>query len=725
MHGFERTVDTDPLVEHPAVDQPVLERPPIDLIIPFYRTANLVSTLVESLQRVGAELERLRCSVVLINDSPDDLDLQACLPGAVRELSSLVPCELVTNPCNLGFIASANLALRRALEQRHDVILLNSDTIVSRGALAELQRVAYLDPMTGFVSPRSNNASLCSLPLQEELRKLGPAESHALFLEISRFLPDSHFVPTGVGFCMFIKREILEEFGVFDETFGQGYSEENDLVMRANRCGYRVALANHAWIYHVGGASFSQTPGAQIRQDENAAALNRRYPEFLANVQAYEAGPHYEAERLLAGLLPDRQGRRDLLFDFTSVGPYHNGTFTAAKEILARAVTLWPQFNLSVMSSEEAWRYHKLDQLKRVNRVSSDTSVKFAVGLRFGQPFHAGQMFRLSSVAAVNVYGMLDPIAFDCLYLNAPGLETLWRTVFEYADGVIYISEFVGEQFRRRFRLRPGLRELVSSLSLDCREYRNGPVPNAGPGSHILVIGNHFDHKRVPATVEALSQAFPNEKISVIGVGDFQIRNVTSYRSGKLAEIQMEELWSRARFVVFPSTYEGFGIPVVESMAYRKPILVRALPPVRSIREKMGADQNIILYSSTRDLVERLKQGFPTWQPSANAPLSDPPESWETTTERIGDFLSGAVQSFDFENVLVPRLTQMRLLRDVFNTSELAVHKSGRNRVDELQEHIDEIHRSWSWRLTSPLRQAAGALLRIKTDKGGAGKAES
>ncbi len=700
-------------VQQSVVEQPAPDRPPIDIIIPFYKSADLASTVLDSLRSVGAELAHLRGSVIAINDSPKDADLHACLAAAIRELSESVPCELVTNDTNLGFVASVNVGLRRAIERKHDVILLNSDTVVTRGALSEMQRVAYLDPMTGFVSPRSNNASLCSLPLQKEYRKLGFEASQQMFLELSRYLPDFHFVPTAVGFCLLIKREILEEFGVLDEAYGKGYNEENDLVMRANRCGYRAALANHAWVYHVGSASFSQT-ARQALPDKNGATLNRRYPEFKTSVDVYEGGPHFEAQGLLAGLLPDRQGRLSVLFDFTSVGPYHNGTFTAAKEILARAVKLWPQFNLYVMGSEQAWRYHKLDRLERVQRIDETARAKFAVALRFGQPFQAEQLFRMSSAAPVNVYAMLDPIAFDCLYLNSRDLETLWRAVFEHADGVIYISDFAGEQFRRRFRLRPGLKELVAYLSLDYRDYRGALAPRNAPGGHILVIGNHFEHKRVSPTVEALSRAFPDQKIAVIGVRDYSRGNVTSYQSGHISEVQMEALWSGASFVIFPSTYEGFGLPIVESMAYQKPILARDLPPARAIRDKMGAERNVILYSSTQDLILRLKQGFPVWQPADHAPS----ENWEDITERIGEFLNSAVQSFDFENVLVPRLIHMRLLgyRNAMHSAS-GMHVPPPPRADQLLAHIDEIHRSWSWRLTSPLRLAGGALLRLMPGK--------
>ncbi len=462
---------------------------PVDIIIPFYRNVHLVSPLFESLQQpaVRDELSRLRCSLILINDSPGDEQLNECLARAMAGIGELLPCQLLENEQNIGFVRSVNRALQLSVDRKHDAIILNSDTLVYPGAILEICDVAHLDPMIAFVSPRSNNATICSLPHQEQYKKLGPAESHGVFSQLSKYLPRFHFVPVGVGFCLFIRREVLAEFGLFDEMYTPGYNEENDLMMRANRCGYRAALANRAWVYHAGEVSFSNSHfPKQVREERNAAILNERYPEFKPSVERYCNGAHFQAELLLAGLLPDRQGRLDLLFDLSSLELYHNGTFLASKKIVEKAARLWPQFNLYVMTSEAAWEFHKLDQIEGVRLVPINVARKFAVAFRFSQPFSLEQLSRLSRLAPVNVYGMFDPIAFDCLYLNSKNLddlETLWATVFAHADGVIYISDFVAELFRRRFRMRPGLPELVAYPSLDFRDYRNGLelTPAAGP----------------------------------------------------------------------------------------------------------------------------------------------------------------------------------------------------------------------------------------------------
>jgi GT2 family glycosyltransferase len=710
------------------------DRRPLDVVIPFYRNPALVAPLFKSLHEIREDLRELSCEVVVINDSPDDDELKRVLAKAINDLAPIAPCRLIENDRNLGFVRSVNLAARQAVANGHDVLLLNSDTIVFPGALREISKTAWSDPLIGFVSPRSNNATICTFPQQREFQHLDPNESHLIFQQLSRYLPESHLVPTAVGFCLFIKQEVLDEFGYFDEAYGQGYNEENDLIMRANRCGYRPALANHAFVYHIGESSFSVSSSPKKNLEEkNAAVLGSRYPEFVPSVNRYFQSEHYQGECLLTGLLPDREGRLDVVFDLSSVGPYHNGTFEACKEILSRATRIWRQFNLFVMASDEAVRFHRLDELERVFIVPPSTERKFALALRFGQPFSYEHLVQMSRIAVLNVYGMLDPIAYDCLYLNNVDLDTIWGAVFDHADGVIYISDFVQDQFRRRFRIRPGLQELVAYLSLDYRDYTSERATSDSEGSYILVIGNSFAHKRLPATVDALSSAFPREKIVVLGVPNEQRQNVISYPSGHLSEKQMDRLLRGARFVVFPSVYEGFGFPVVKSLAYGKPILARSIPTNQAIREKLGAYENLILYSSTRELVEKLRRGFPKWSPETGRGGNS--GGWEEITQQIGQFLCALTRSVSFNDVLLPRLKHMRLLEEkqlAYSRAraELTAHLSAspaasngigsdeiRSLTSALQDRearIEDIYQSWSWRLTAPLRSLGSAYLRLR-----------
>jgi hypothetical protein len=275
--------------------------------------------------------------------------------------------------------------------------------------------------------------------------------------------------------------------------------------------------------------------------------------------------------------------------------------------------------------------------------------------------------------------------------------------------------------FRQRFQRRPGLHELVAYPSLDIKDYKNGFRHVDRPGQHILVIGNRFEHKRILATTSALSDAFVDDKIVVLGLQHAGGPNVVSFDSGNLSASEMHELLADAKFVVFPSTYEGFGFPILESLALRKPVLARSLPVAQTIRERIHGEENLILYSSTRELIERLQQGFPEWRDNSGDERGDASGGWDATSLRMGQFISEAMASFDFEKVLLPRIRHMHILGQFAEQSggpSLTLRGSDELALalEDREAQIEDLHGSWSWRLTSPIRKIASVYLnRTKT----------
>ena len=296
--------------------------------VPLYRQPHLLASLAAALTAMADELCAIGATVLLIDDSPDDVALAAELDRVVPILAAAVRVVRIRNPANLGFVRSANVALARARDAGQDVLLLNSDTLPRPGAFAEMVAVAALDPMTAVVSPRSDNATICNSPIQEDLRRDGGERAYAAHRAIERYLPRVSYVPTAVGFCLLIRHAMLAEFGLFDEIYGRGYHEENDFIRRCNRRGYRAVLANHAYVHHLGGASFAQTAEPtsardaanheillrtvpRIRQDRRTLVRWGRVPRATADVGAgaRRAWPAAAAVRLQ---LAEHLAQRDL-----------------------------------------------------------------------------------------------------------------------------------------------------------------------------------------------------------------------------------------------------------------------------------------------------------------------------------------------------------------------------------------------------------------------------
>jgi len=163
-----------------------------------------------------------------------------------------------------------------------------------------------------------------------------------------------------------------------------------------------------------------------------------------------------------------------------------------------------------------------------------------------------------------------------------------------------------------------------------------------------------------------------------------------------------------AKFVIFPSLYEGFGIPVLESLALSKPVLARSIPVIEDIRRRIHAENNLLLYDSTSELVALLREGFPRWNDAAGKSIGDASASWQAVTNQIGDFLHGLLSDWSFRDSLVPRLEQMRhLSAPVPDLSDL------RARLRDREARIADIYSSGSWRITAPLRACWGFLRRF------------
>src|SRR6266480_4647926 len=121
-----------------AITTGVLSSRPIYVVAPFYQKPELVESLFDSLGPCAGELKDLQCTILAINDSPEDLELAEALRDAANGRLCDVPFLLRENAINVGFVKSVNRGLKEAVKAGADVILLNSDTLVYSGAIREI-----------------------------------------------------------------------------------------------------------------------------------------------------------------------------------------------------------------------------------------------------------------------------------------------------------------------------------------------------------------------------------------------------------------------------------------------------------------------------------------------------------------------------------------------------------------------------------------------------------
>ncbi|MCX7562646.1 glycosyltransferase family 2 protein [Xanthomonadaceae bacterium XH05] len=247
------------------------------IIVPVYQA-------VEDLDRCLTALERTLPAgtrVFVADDASPDPAVPQCIARHVA--SGRLQIEAVRRETNLGFVGNVNRAFAETAPD--DVILFNSDAWATPGWYETMMACAASDGRIATITPWSNNAEICSLP---DFCRAAPVPSEAEADRIARTVrnagsPAYPELPTGVGFCMFVRRAALSALGDFDAaTFGRGYGEENDFCQRAAGHGWRNVLCDAAYVVHRGGASFG--PEGHRPGGENLARLTARYPHYNAQV---------------------------------------------------------------------------------------------------------------------------------------------------------------------------------------------------------------------------------------------------------------------------------------------------------------------------------------------------------------------------------------------------------------------------------------------------------
>ena len=241
-----------------------------DIIIPIYNALEYTEACIKSVIE-NTDLENNR--LILIDDKSPDPNIIPMLEKYVKD--NII---LIKNEINKGFVATVNIGMKYS---NNDVLLLNSDTQVTKNWLEKIKKCAYSGDKIATVTPLSNNATLASVPnmfIPNDLPENYTLEEMDELVEKCSF-NDYPEIPTGHGFCLYIRRDALDDIGFFDEeSYGRGYGEENDFCFRALNKGYRNLLCDNTYIYHKESASFKDDKKDLI--EEGLKVLNEKYPTY-------------------------------------------------------------------------------------------------------------------------------------------------------------------------------------------------------------------------------------------------------------------------------------------------------------------------------------------------------------------------------------------------------------------------------------------------------------
>lgn len=240
------------------------QTPDISVIIVNWCTREELRACLSSLTEANSH----RAEIIVVDNASTD--------GSAEMVRETFPdVYVMENAANLGFAKAANQGIRRS--RGRYVLLLNPDTIVNKGALTSLVRFGDENPDVGIFGPRILNPDGT---LQYSCRRF-PTLAAAMFRNtiLGKLFPRNrytreylmsewdHSKPRDVdwvsGAAMVIRRELLEDIGLLDETFFM-YCEDVDICYRARQKGWRVAYHPEAVVVHAIGRSSDRVANRMI-----------------------------------------------------------------------------------------------------------------------------------------------------------------------------------------------------------------------------------------------------------------------------------------------------------------------------------------------------------------------------------------------------------------------------------------------------------------------------
>jgi len=515
----------------------------VTIIVLNYNTKEAVKACIESVKQCTTNIPYEL--IVIDNGSAD---------GSVEYLKRCEGIRLILNATNVGVSKGWNQGIEVS-DQQSDIVVLNSDIVVTENWLSKLSETAYQDPTIGLVGCRikgQKNHSGNLLHTGALIRNNGMGEENEWGIPLKDYgqYQISKRVQIVVGACMYLKRELLKVIGRFDEDFSPAYFEDSDMCLRTTQAGYKV--------YYCGAVTLLHEHSATSRANNiNVAGLletNRK--KFTAKWSSFLDKKDCVVE--LKGPIYGTSGYAEACRNL-AIGLWENNVGVAVKPLTSHPSEQHPKHNNVNIIVQEA--------------ISSPASYDNCI------------VFYLADFFIHHLKGKQKRIGYTMLEVD--GVPANW---IQYCNS--YLTElWVPSTFNQFTFKKSGIRIpiRVVPLGVDTDRFNPHVLPLLPKSNRytFLCVCEMGERKNVHLLMRAFQAEFnksePVQLILKISNNDptmnverelkqYDLRNVILLTQ-EYNTHQMPSLFRSADCFVMPSSGEGWGLPYAEAMACGLPTI--------------------------------------------------------------------------------------------------------------------------------------------------------
>jgi glycosyltransferase involved in cell wall biosynthesis len=231
--------------------------------------------------------------------------------------------------------------------------------------------------------------------------------------------------------------------------------------------------------------------------------------------------------------------------------------------------------------------------------------------------------------------------------------STILRSACNRAERILTVSEFS----KNRIAEWSGIsRELIVNVG-------NGVDPGFNPGvepyvmdePYMLCVGNRKAHKNETRVVDAFSRSKMSRDVRLVFTGEKTPDLIAKIKrsgvaervvfAGSVPDNRMPSLYRGALALVFPSLYEGFGLPVLEAMSCGTPVITSNSSSLPEVAGGAGLLVNPESVEELASVIDHLLSDEALQEELRTKGLLRAKEyTWERTAARVRNVLGGTKQ---------------------------------------------------------------------------------
>jgi glycosyltransferase involved in cell wall biosynthesis len=571
----------------------VSQRSGADVIVTADRDPTMIEPRLQNiLAHGGSHLRRL---IVVDDDDSADSEMPEMLERLSRDDSRV---RVVRNSPRLARVGAYN----RGLEERQgDAVLVSSDCIVGADWLGELFAVAHSTERTACAAPLTNGHGACSVPVMGS-DAFSSEIAEAIVREACVGLPGSTTLPNVNGACVYLRGEIIDAVGLLDAKLTSLEEAIKDWVGRASMLGFTASRANHVYVHRSrlrGDGGFSRG-----ERGENLTAVGIGHRDLEHQLKRFQKS--LDGRLAAHAVRVQSSGRLRVAYDIRHLPREQVGTRTYAV-CLGQYLSKIPEIELTLLVREPAqadglegrvvtpdqWQ-DDVDVIHKPAQVIAPAELK----LLFDSSAHVVMTYQ-------DLIGYQIPSAFST-DLQHDHYRATSSLSIQAVQRIIAYSRNAGREITAEFGI-PADEVCVVPLGVDatwfeCRKENDAAIARklglAGP--FFFSIATDFPHKNLPNLLDAYAllrsrwrAGTPPHLVLAGHTSGARTNFYTQFEArtppegvtflGTVTRDELRVLYQRAVALVFPSLYEGFGLPPLEAMAAGTPVIamrVSAVPEV-------------------------------------------------------------------------------------------------------------------------------------------------